>query len=75
MKPKTWRKIVVDHIEYKWMYGQTAIVIRDVDNAVVAKPSVEDVSGWRGDDIERGQWKGYFHLTPKHVAEWIKKNL
>ena len=72
MGKRRYRKIVVDDIEYKWVFGRTAIVIRDADGAVVAKPQVTDITGLSWDDIERGTYKGYFHLTPKDVADWIR---
>jgi hypothetical protein len=74
MSKRSYRKIVVGGIEYTWIYGQHHIVIRR-DGAVVAKTTDTEVSGWTNDEIDRGTYKGYFHLTPKHIADWIALNV
>lgn len=73
-KRKVKRKIVVGDAEYTWLYGTTCIIIRK-NRAVVAKPTISEITGLNWADIERGQRKGYFHLTPKDIAIWIQKNL
>jgi len=25
-------------------------------------------------DVERGQWKRWFHVTPKQVADWLSRH-
>ena len=74
MAKKTKRKIVVDHIEYEWVYGNHIVVIRR-NGKVVAKPTLTEITGLSWNDIERGQWKGWLSITPKNVATWIQKNL
>lgn len=75
MSRKSWRKIVVDGVEYKWIYGHTTVVIRDADNAVVAKPLLTEITGWSWADIERAQYKSYLKITPVQIADWIQENV
>lgn len=68
------RKIIVDGVEYTWQYGRVAIVIRR-DGAIVGKPTVAQVTGETWSVIEHDAHKENFHLTPKHIAEWIGDHL
>lgn len=75
MSRKSWRKIVVDGVEYKWIYGKTTVVIRDADNAVVDKVLLTKLTGWSWADIERAQYKRYFKITPVQIADWIQEHV
>ena len=73
---KSWRKIVVDDIEYKWQVGRNCVPIRRAeDNKVVATPGPSDITGIPAAEIERAVWKGYFHITPKQIADYIRENI
>jgi hypothetical protein len=74
MSKRTWRKIVVDDVEYTWLMGKTTVVIR-LDGVVVAKPQLPELTGESWHVIEHDSHKGNFHLTPKHVADWIGEKL
>lgn len=72
MSKRSWRKIVVDGVEYTWIMGKSTVVIRK-DGDVVSKPNLSEITGESWHVIEHDSHKGNFHVTPKHVAEWIKQ--
>ncbi len=71
---RNWRKIVVNDIEYTWLMGKATVVIRK-DGDVVSKPQLTDLTGESWHVIEHDTHKDNFHITPKHVAEWIQENV
>lgn len=69
-----FRKIVVDNIEYTWCLGRSNLYIKR-ENKMVLSPSLPEFTSLSCDSIERARWKGYFHVTPKAVAEYIKDHV
>lgn len=74
MSKRNYRKIVVDDIEYEWFMGRSTVVIRQ-DEKVVSMPKLNELTGESWSVIEHDSHKGNFHITPKHIANWIEKNL
>lgn len=73
---KSKRKIVVDGLEYGWIYGGSGIVVWDADGKK-HHGHVEAVTGCDWNAIERGQWKKTSDgmVTPYDVANWIRVHL
>lgn len=67
------RKIIVDGVEYYWLYkgGPNVVIWCSNGNKVVSSES--DVTGMENDVIERAKNKRYFTVTPRDIAEWIRK--
>lgn len=74
MSKRKWRTIVVDGVEYTWLMGKQTVVIRK-DGDVIGKPQLTDIVNDPWHVIEHDQHKQNFHVTPKHVAEWIGDNV
>ncbi len=72
--PKTKRrKIVVNDKVYHWSYnGKGRVVFWDENNTKHVF-GTNKVAKMNWDDIEQGQWKRWFSLTPKDIAEFIKE--
>jgi len=64
------RKIIVNGKEYTYMIGRSNVVIRNEEKKIVVDFSTLTGISWP--NIERGQWKKYFHIQPHHVANFIK---
>ena len=66
------RKIVVDGVEWNWKVGSTYVSIRsDRYSFAVTKQAI---TPWE-QDIERAQFKGAYHITPRDISDFIKSRL
>lgn len=71
-KPKGWRTITIEDEEWIWKVGRGNISIRDPDR----KHYYVDFSTLTGiEDTERAAWKGYLHIKPSHVRNYIDVHL
>jgi hypothetical protein len=70
---KGWRIIKVNGKEWNWKIGSQNVIAKNLEDNETRTASLEDITGWTPDEIERGQHKKYFSLTPKDIAEWLKK--
>jgi hypothetical protein len=68
-----WRKIVVNQREWKYQIGQQNVIARAVDNRESRTIDFSKLTGLSWNDIEKGEWKGWFHITPKEIANWLKQ--
>jgi len=69
---KAARKIVVNGKEYYWFRGRRDIVIwTEEGKKYMASESA--ITGMDNNSIDRAKRKKYFSITPKQVAEWIKR--
>ena len=71
---KGFRKIVVNDKTYMWRLIRNFVVIICPDGEKFPV-SLSVLTGWSSPDIERGMNKRYFSVTPKDVAEFIKKEI
>jgi hypothetical protein len=65
-----WRKIVVDGVEWKYRIGKSNVAFRTEGRTSTAPFTEVTQMSWT--DIERAQWKRYFHITPKQIASWLR---
>ncbi len=68
----TKRRIVIDGV--LWIYNVGKSYVK-ATNTVTNERRVVDLSkltnmDW--DTIEKGKWRRWFHVTPKHIADWLK---
>ncbi len=68
------RKIVVGEQEFHYQVGRSYINIRLPDGSRVT-PSLPEVTGLSWDEVERGQWKRWFSVTPANIREYIENHL
>lgn len=68
---KGWRKINIRNEEWKYKIGKFNVVAKKEKETIVINLSELTCISW--DEIERGVWKGYFSITPKHIANWLNK--
>ena len=66
----SYRKINVNGEEWQWKVGWSHVSIKGPNNQSYApyKDELTEI-----DDVERAEWKGYFHITPKHIRAFILK--
>lgn len=65
-----YRKINVNGEEWRWKVGWSNVSIRGPNNQSFA-PFKDELSEIQ--DVERAEWKGYFHITPAHIRAFILK--
>jgi hypothetical protein len=65
------RRIVVDGVGYEYLIGRSNVRITSPDGTSRAA-SLDDVTGLSWDQIERGERKGYFSVTPSVIAAFIR---
>ncbi len=68
------REITVGGQNFRYKVGRTCINIVLPDGSRV-HPTLSEVSGLPMDEVERGQWKRWFSVTPSVLASYIEKNL
>lgn len=66
------RRIVVDGQTFKWKVGRSNISFV-LPGGLRSYASFVEVTGVDWNEIERGQWKRYFKITPKQVADFIRR--
>jgi len=71
-KSKSYRNINVDGEIWRWKVGSGSVSIRDPEN----KHHFVNFTTLTGiEDTERASWKGYLHIQPKHVRNYIDVHL
>ncbi len=65
------RTIVVGGKTYRYMIGRTNVSIRNEDNTRFAVVDFSSLLHTDWYNIERAQWKRYFHIKPKDIALYI----
>lgn len=68
-----WRKIVVDGAMWRYRIGRSGVEARTPSRKFYDQ--LPAVTGMTWYDIERGQWKRWFSVTPKTIAEWIRQRV
>ena len=68
------RVLTVGNLVFKYKVGKTRVNIILPDGSRVY-PSLSEVSGLSWDEVERGQWKRWFSVTPSMLADYIKNHL
>lgn len=66
------RQIIVVNKEYYWLLATWDIVIWDEDRKKTTY-NLSKVTGLSPDEIERGQYKRYFSVKPRHITKMIKQ--
>lgn len=61
-----YRKITVDGQVYRYKVGRGAVKVDGMPHVDFSR-----LTGWSWNDIERGTWKRYFSITPRHVRQFI----
>lgn len=69
---RSFRTITVNRREWKYKIGRSFIVANAIDNNEKRLDDLPTVTGLTWDEIERGKWKQYLHITPKMIADWLK---
>jgi len=75
MSKMSMRTIVVDGRTWKWGVGKQNIIVRAQDNNESRHIDFSTLTGLSWTEIERGQWKRWFKITPKHIAAWLNNSL
>lgn len=68
---KGYRKIVVGGVEYEYKIGRSYVDIRPPEGARMT-PDLRQVTGLTWDQIERGERKRVFSVTPQQIREYIE---
>ncbi len=68
------RKAHIQGREWRWFVGRWNIAFLGPDREKFYA-SFNDVTGKSSDEIERGQWKGYFSITPFEVKQYLLERL
>ena len=68
------REITVGGQDFKYKVGKTFVNIVLPDGSRV-HPTLSEVSGLSFDEVERGQHKRWFSMTPSVLRDYIEKNL
>jgi len=71
---KNMRKLTVAGQHYEYKVGKTCVNIVLPDGSRVY-PTLSEVSGLSFDEVERGQYKKWFSMTPSMLADYIKSHL
>lgn len=66
---KGWRNINVDSVAWRYRIGKQNVVARSGD--IVRKIDFSSLTGLSWAEIDRAEWKRYFHITPKAIANWL----
>jgi len=77
-RSRSWRKVEVAGVRYRWRYGRGTIEIRrDEDGQVMLRVADYELRGTTPDLFERGQWKGTSdgYVTPAMVRRAIERSL
>jgi hypothetical protein len=68
------RKITVGGLDFQYKVGKTCVnIIRPCGCRV--HPTLSEISGLPVSEVERGQHKRWFSVTPSMLREYIEKNL
>ena len=77
---KGFRKIKVGGKVYNYKICHSYATFNYIDDTTNKKKGFKgtylEISNWDSwDKIERGCWKNYFSITPKMIADFIKKTV
>ena len=67
------RPITVGGMNWRYRVGKHYCVAKAEDTGEGRKISLADLTGMSWSDVDRGQWKRWFHVTPKQVADWLAR--
>lgn len=65
------RPITVGGKEWRYRVGKQYCVANCKETGEGRTISLADLTGLTPADIERGQWKRWFRVTPKQIAAWL----
>ena len=68
------RRITVGGQDFKYNVGRTCVNIVRPDGSRV-HPTFSEISGLSVYEVERGQHKKWFSVTPSMLRDYIEKNL
>jgi hypothetical protein len=68
------RKITVGGQDFEYKVGKTCVNIT-LPNGSRVYPTLSEISGLPVSEVERGQWKKWFSVTPSMLKDYIEKNL
>lgn len=68
------REITVGGQDFRYKVGRTCVNIVLPDGSRV-HPTLSEVSGLSVYEVERGQHKRWFSMTPSMLGDYIEKNL
>lgn len=67
------RHIVVDGREWKYKCGRQSVVANAIDNNEKRCAGYAEVANMDHYAVEHDRHKRNFHLTPKQIADWLRK--
>lgn len=65
------RTIIVANREWKYRVGKSFCVAKATDTGEGKRIRLEELTGLSSRELERAQYKRYFHITPKDIAAWL----
>jgi hypothetical protein len=68
------RKLHINDEEWQYKIGKSGAIVIFPPNGRKVLTDASEVSGLSWDEVERGTWKGWFHLKPSMIKDWIIKN-
>ena len=68
------RNLTVGGQDFKYKVGKTCVNIILPDGSRI-HPTLSEVSGLSCDEVERGQYKGWFSVTPSMLKDYIENHL
>jgi len=72
---KGFRKIIVDEKLWWWKFIKSKVVAYSDETKEKRVIDLSTLTGQSWNDIERGEWKHYFSVTPKEVEKWLKEEV
>lgn len=70
MSKSSYRKINIDGEMWRWKVGHSHISVRGPNKESFA-PWIDELT--EIEDVERAEWKGYLHITPRAIRAYIFK--
>lgn len=66
------RTVHIDEQEWLYKIGRINIVIQSPDG-IKHVTDMSEISGLSWSEIEKGTYKGWFHITPQQIKTYIQK--
>lgn len=78
MRKTGWRNIVVGGVDWRWRVGKTNVLAENVETGDKKFADFSEVTGIPWSTIRDDGTGDYgirkdFSITPKHVADWLRR--